>query len=140
MGGVTLDLHNVQGDLFNRGFPKFNEVYYFFTIAQDMEKDFSKALKALVSEKDKHIFSLTKVLANWVEVDRAASYNWTSEGMINKRIISTANTLIAFSKSGLDRVNTQLEWPTQILMQANTNWVDWSELRPKLPEIVGSRF
>lgn len=112
MAEVTLD--NMQGDLFNRGFPKFNEVYYFFSIVSGKEKEFSKALKTLVSEKDKHISSLKKVLADWAIVDAAAKKNRTekdrtgggTKGVIH--IVATSNALIAFSKRGLDKVSVRL--------------------------------
>ncbi|KAI9656915.1 MAG: hypothetical protein M1831_004463 [Alyxoria varia] len=106
MAEVSLD--NVQGDLFSRGFPKFHEVYYFFSIVPGKEKDFSKALKTLVSEKDKYISSLTKVLADWAEVDAAAEKNRDIEVNAKKEFIPTSNALIAFSKRGLDKIQVGL--------------------------------
>ena len=105
MAAVNLD--DVQGDLWNRGFPKFNEVYYFFSIVTGKEREFSKALKNLVSEKDKHISSLTKALADWAKVDGAAKKNRLVENHAEKEIVSTSNALIAFTKAGLDKVSIQ---------------------------------
>ena len=133
-------LDNVQGDLFSRGFPKFNEVYYFFSIVSGKEKDFSKALKTLVSERDKHISSLTKVLADWAKVDAAAKKNRTIEDTTQKEIVPISNALIAFSKRGLDKVSVRLSQLTHMLTRADSGWFDWSRLRPKQPEIVGSYF
>ena len=103
MAEVSLD--NVQGDLFSRGFPKYNEVYYFFSIVPGKENDFSKALKTLVSEKDKYISSLTKVLADWAKIDTAAKKNRTIDDPAKREIIPISNALIAFTKRGLDKVS-----------------------------------
>jgi hypothetical protein len=86
------NLENIQGDTFNRGFPKVNETFYFFSIAPGKEKEFTKALAAL--GKSGQISSLKKVLADWVKVDAAAKND----------IIAISNALIAFSKLGLDKV------------------------------------
>ena len=111
MAEVTLD--NVQGDVFNRGFPKFNEAYYMFSIVQNKEKDFSQALKKLVLEKDKYISSLTKVLADWAEVDVAAEKNHAmadpnQKVVVPREIVPVSNALIAFTKRGLDKVRVVL--------------------------------
>ena len=91
MAAVNLD--NIQGDLFSRGFPKINETYYFFSIVPGKEKDFSKALAAL--GKSGQISSLRKVLADWVQVDGAAKGD----------IVPLSNALIALSKKGLNKVS-----------------------------------
>ena len=118
MADIKLD--NVQGDLFNRGFPKFNESYYFFSIAQGEEKNFCKALKTLVSEKDKYISSLTKALADWAVVDEAAKKN--REDPSHKEFIPISNALIAFTKRGLDRVGCRLSYPTHMLSRTDPGW------------------
>ena len=115
MAAVSLD--NVQGDLFSRGFPKFYESYYFFSIVQDKEKDFCKALKILVSEKDKHISSLTKVLADWAKVDDVARNN--REDPAHKKFIPTSNALIAFTKRGLDKVSVRRSTPIHQLSRTD---------------------
>ena len=119
MAQVTLD--NVQGDLFSRGFPKYNESYYFFTIASDHETDFCKALKILVSEKDKHISSLAKALADWAKVDDVAKNN--RENPAHKQFIPTSNALIAFTKRGLDKVSVRLSHLTPMLSRIDSGWL-----------------
>ena len=57
---ATPNLVNMQGGLFSRGFLKYNETYYFFSIVSGKEKDFSKALATL--GKSGQISSLKKVL------------------------------------------------------------------------------
>ena len=137
MAEVNLD--DLQGDLFNRGFPKFNEVYYFFHIASGKEKEFSQKVKNLVSGEDKHISSLKKVLEDWKGVDAAAVKNHATEDPAKKEIVPTLNALIAFTKSGLDRVSVQpprLPWK---LTRVDSNWSDFgwsSESGPKIPETV----
>ena len=96
---------DVQGDLFSRGFPKFNEVYYFFHIKSGKEKEFSQKVKMLGEEK--HISSINKVLEDWKQVDAAAAKNRTIDDPAKKEWVSTWNALIAFSKPGLDRVSDQ---------------------------------
>ncbi|KAL9614441.1 MAG: hypothetical protein Q9167_001044 [Letrouitia subvulpina] len=106
MAEVNLD--DIQGDLFNRGFPKFHEVYYFFHIMSTKEKEFSQKVKNLVSGEDKHISSLKKVLEDWKGVDGAARKNRTIDDPAKKEVVPTCNVLIAFSKSGLDKIQTGL--------------------------------
>lgn len=89
---TAVNLNNVQGDMWSRGFPKLNETYYFFSIVAGKEKDFSKALAAL--GKSGQISTLNKVLADWVKVDGAPKSD----------IAPVSNALIAFSKTGLDKV------------------------------------
>lgn len=101
MAEVSLD--DMQGDLFSRGFPKFNEVYYFFHIVSGKEKEFSQKVKNLVSGEDKHISSLKKVLEDWKAVDVAAANNRGKGDAAEKEVVPTVNALIAFSKSGLDK-------------------------------------
>ena len=97
---------NLQGDLFSRGFPKFHELYYLFSIVPGKEKDFSKALRTLVSQKDEHISSLVKVLGDWEKIDAAAKKNRTIADPTKKEIVSVSNALIAFSKTGLDKASS----------------------------------
>jgi hypothetical protein len=66
---MAVNLDNVQGDTFSRGFPKIKETYYFFSIATSKEKDFTKALNKLATSG--HISNLTKVLADWKKIDDA---------------------------------------------------------------------
>ena len=94
----------MQGDLFSRGFPKYHETYYFFSIVLGKEKEFSKALAVLA--KSDQISSLTKVREDWCAIDHR------TPGVV----IPISNALIALSKSGLDRVS--IVRPT-IIMAAN---------------------
>ena len=103
MANVNLD--DLQGDLFNRGFPKFHEVYYFFHIITGKEKEFCQRLKGMVEEK--RISSLSKVLGDWVKIDAATEKNHATEDAAKREVVPTVNTLIAFSKSGLDKVSVQ---------------------------------
>lgn len=89
------NLGEIQGDLFSRGFPKFNETYYFFSIRKPA--DFSKALPKLVDGK--HISSLATVLAQWKGLDGPADAKAKE-----KKVVSLSNALIAFSISGLREV------------------------------------
>ena len=105
---AEVNLEDFQGDLFNRGFPKFHEVYYFFNI--QLSEEFAQKLKNLVAGEDKHISSLKKVLEDWEKVDAVAVKNRANRAAKNNaplEIVPTVNTLIAFSKSGLDQVSTQ---------------------------------
>ena len=134
---------DVQGDLFSRGFPKFNEVYYFFHIRAGKEKEFSQKVKLLVSGEEKHISSINKVLEDWKKVDAAAAKNHATDDPAQKEWVPTSNALIAFSKPGLDRVSDQPLRFSQPLTQADSDWFDvgWpSKFRPKIPELVGSHL
>ena len=102
---VEFDLDDVQGDLFSRGFPKFNEVYYFFHIVSGKEKEFSQKLKLLVSGGENQISSINKVLEDWKQIDAARDKNRTVEDPAKKEWVKKVNALIAFSKPGLDRVS-----------------------------------
>ena len=104
MAQVNLD--DIQGDLFNRGFPKFHEVYYFFHIVSKKEQEFSQKLKTLVSGEEKYISSLKMVLEDWKRVDAAAKKNRTIDDPAKIEVVPTCNALIAFSKSGLDKVRS----------------------------------
>jgi hypothetical protein len=85
---------NMQGDLFSRGFPKYNESYYFFSISNDPATvtEFTKKLAVLV--KNKEISTLEKVLLDWKEVE---AHKGT--------IYPVSHALIAFSMAGLRRVS-----------------------------------
>ena len=139
MAGVNLD--DMQGDLFSRGFPKFHEVYYFFHIVSGKEKEFSQKVKSLVSGNDKHISSLKKVLEDWKVVDAAAAKNRATDYAAKMEIVPTSNALIAFSKSGLDKVSVQPSFLPKMLTRADSDWFDFgwsSESRPRKSATVGS--
>ena len=105
---AEVNLEDLQGDLFNRGFPKFHEVYYFFNI--QLSKEFAQKVKDLVAGEDQQISSLKKVLEDWEKVDAAVVKNRANREAKNNaplEIVPVVNALIAFSKSGLDQVSTQ---------------------------------
>ena len=121
---ADVDLDDIQGDLFNRGFPKFHEVYYFFHILSSKEREFSQNVKSLVSGEVKHISSLRKVLEDWKGVDDAAIKNRGIVDPAKKEVVPTCNSLIAFSKSGLDRVSARpVPWHL-MLTRADSDWFD----------------
>ena len=98
---ASVNLENVQGDLYSRGFPKFFETYYFFSIAEGKEKDFSNALNAL--GKSGQIANLKKVLDDWEKIGHTES----------EEFIPVSNALIAFSRLGLEKVGhleTQMDF------------------------------
>lgn len=101
------DLENLQGDLFSRGFPKYKETYYFFSIVPGKEQDFTKFLGQL--GRSEQISSLKKVLGDWTAIQ------CTSKDYI----IDITNALIAFTRAGLDRVGLHIQ-------MASNQKTDWS--------------
>ena len=98
------NLGNLQGDLFSRGFSKLNETYYFFSIAPNKEKDFTKALNTL--GKSGQISSLKTVLDQWTIIDFIrAKQRVQRNADFSSIIVPVANALIAFTKQGLDKVS-----------------------------------
>ena len=98
------NLGNLQGDLFSRGFSKLNESYYFFSIAANKEKDFTKALNTL--GQSGHISSVKQVLDQWATIDDfKAKQKALNNADFSKVTLSIANALIAFTKKGLDKVS-----------------------------------
>ena len=89
---MATDKSNIQGDLFSRGFPKYNESYYFFTIVESHAAVFSQKLAGLV--KDKEISTLDKVLADWAAIEKHKPTPY-----------AVSNVLIAFSMAGLQTVS-----------------------------------
>lgn len=81
----------IQGDLFNRGFPKFNETYYFFSIVPEKKADFTRALNTI--GKTGKIATIDSVLKDWVKVDQSKT-----------KTVEVSNALIAFSMEGLKMV------------------------------------
>ncbi|KAK3356647.1 hypothetical protein B0T25DRAFT_537124 [Lasiosphaeria hispida] len=97
---AKLDLSKIQGDLFSRGFPKFNETYYFFSIKKP--GDFSKALRKLARD-GKSISTLQAVIGQWEEVDKlrgAKGRDLTKDD----KVIKLSNALIGFSSAGLKEI------------------------------------
>ena len=90
------NLKNIQGDLYSKGFPKFNETYYFFTIGKP--KDFSKALKQLVEKNE--ISTLETVQAEWGKIELNED-----ENKKQNKTEPTKDALIAFSMQGLRKAS-----------------------------------
>ncbi|KAK0642165.1 hypothetical protein B0T16DRAFT_449408 [Cercophora newfieldiana] len=94
------NLSEIQGDLFSRGFPKFYETYYFFSIQRP--GDFSKALPKLVDGK--HISSLAAVLGQWKDLDKPLN-----ESTKEKTVTQLSNALIGFSVFGLKEIERGIQ-------------------------------
>ena len=92
----------MQGDLFSRGFPKYDETYYFFSITDIAVngKQFHQLLPDLAT---KEISTLQKVLNDWTNIDDQRP----KPDPVNFRATSLAksNALIAFSMVGLNKVS-----------------------------------
>ncbi|KAL9045577.1 MAG: hypothetical protein Q9214_001401 [Letrouitia sp. 1 TL-2023] len=102
-----VNLENIQGDLFSRGFPKLNETYYFFSIVPNQEKDFTKALNVL--GKSRLISSLKEVLDHWARIDEFKAKQHAQPSVdFSSVTIPMANALIAFTKKGLDKIQAGL--------------------------------
>jgi len=94
----SLNLDNIQGDIWSKGFPKDNETYYLFQINPQRAKDFARNLKNLVipdPNKSSLISSLTMVKKDWARI---------GEEKPNK--VEMAHALIAFTFKGLEVVST----------------------------------
>ena len=122
---MSANLKNMQGDLFSRGFPKFNETYYFFSITSDNEKG-KKFTQALVELGKKEISTLEKVLADWVEIDKGKTAYAAAKARDPKAketIFDVSNALIAFSQAGLQKVSIPAGKHVNIMN------ADWNRLK-----------
>lgn len=118
---MSVNLKNMQGDLFSRGFPKFNETYYFFSITSDKEKE-KKFTQALVELGKKEISTLEKVLADWDAIDRAKVTDAAAKARdpnAKETIVNVSNALIAFSQAGLKKVSIPTAKHVNIM---NADW------------------
>jgi hypothetical protein len=98
-------LDDIQGDIWSKGFPKFNETYYFFSIAD--AKLFSPCLKELVAKK--LISTLRKVRDDQNEIfakNKEAEERGIPEEL---RKIPKSNALIAFTSQGLQVVSYPID-------------------------------
>ncbi len=104
---MSVDLNNLQGDLWSRGFPKYDETFYFFTITDVTanNKQFHQLLPDLVAKKE--ISTLKKVKDDWREIADWEKTNGVPKPNVNFRENSLAksNALIAFSMAGLKKVS-----------------------------------
>jgi hypothetical protein len=96
--------NNIQGDLWSRGFPKFNETYYFFSIVNGKEKIFSQCLKKLAMKTG--TTSAESLISN---LNTVINDQETVHGTPKNEKKDLANALIAFTKTGLDRVSRPYE-------------------------------
>ena len=107
-----LNLNDIQGDIWSKGFPKFYETYYFFSIEPSNAKLFAQCLKDLsplistlkkVKEDQDRI---TKAKAEAVEAAK-------KQGILEKDVIPlripVSNALIAFTSKGLKAVSYPLK-------------------------------
>jgi hypothetical protein len=93
---MSLDLTNVQGDILLDGLPKRNESFFLFTI--DQTQAFCQALPALagIISDSKH----TKEIRQKIK-----DFKQNSPGN-DADTINTVGACIAFSRRGLDKVNS----------------------------------
>jgi hypothetical protein len=106
---MSVNKDNIQGDLFSRGFPKYDETYYFFSITKSAVsgKQFHQLLPELAR---KEISTLQKVLTDWKDIDAARKADIEAgrkPDPVNFRATSIpkSNALIAFSMAGLKKVS-----------------------------------
>lgn len=102
-------LLDVQGDIWSKGFPKYNETYYFFTIEQP--KDFTLCLRELLKGERPLISNLARVKQDQddnADAKKKAEDKAKAEGKTAKDAViivkDLANALIAFSFAGLKLV------------------------------------
>ena len=105
-------LHDVQGDIWSKGFPKYNETYYFFSIEKGVE--FTYCLRELLKGERPLISNLARVKKDQEDIaadKKKAEDKAIAEGKTAKDAVITvknlANALIAFSHEGLETVSYQ---------------------------------
>ncbi|KAF2001300.1 Dyp-type peroxidase [Amniculicola lignicola CBS 123094] len=119
----TVDMFNVQGDIWSRGFPKRFETYYLFTIngGDSNEKQFSQCLRKLTETTTEDGTPLLSTLAK-VKDDHAKILERKREerNMMECRsdvtndeddhpVYPVANALIAFTSEGLNAIQRGFE-------------------------------
>jgi hypothetical protein len=97
---MSVNLDNVQGDVWSEGFKKLNETYYFFRITSGKELDFSQSLGVLMKQDPPLISNLTEAKKR---------RDLANENHKQKKIAPIANALIAFSFPGLEAVRIYKE-------------------------------
>ncbi|KAK0639473.1 hypothetical protein B0T16DRAFT_463145 [Cercophora newfieldiana] len=106
------NLSDIQGDVWSKGFPKYNETYYLFTIKQERAADFARALRNMVTHQPHLISNLPTVKNNWAEIvthKQAAG----SAGSKKERL-PMPNALIAFTYKGLETIQSGLASPKSL--------------------------
>jgi hypothetical protein len=105
-------LDNIQGDIWSRGFLKYYETYYFFSIKQSNANIFAQCLKDLATHSPPLISTLRKVRDEYVLISKqkeeaaaAAKKRGIPEKDVNLPKIPISNALIAFTSKGLKTVS-----------------------------------
>jgi hypothetical protein len=98
-------LENIQGDVWSKGFPKYNETYYFFGIDETKAAngEFSKALAGLFSHSPPLISYLQKVKDDWDKINAEKKDAENKKREVEK--LPMKNALIAFTITGLQIVS-----------------------------------
>lgn len=105
---MSVNIHNVQGDVWSKGFKKYNETYYFFRITKGKELDFSKSLGVLMQQTSPPLIS---------NLARAKKTRDDAEEEKKKGNIATiANALIAFTFEGLKAVSVEKGFIAQLTL------------------------
>lgn len=105
-------LDNIQGDIWGKGFPKYYETYYFFSIKDSNETLFAQCLKDLATRSPPLISSLRKVRDDQDRISeqkKEAAAEAKRRGIPEKDVIlpkiPNSNALIAFTIKGLAAVS-----------------------------------
>ncbi|CAO2652321.1 Nn.00g006040.m01.CDS01 [Neocucurbitaria sp. VM-36] len=98
---MSVNKNDVQGDVWSKGFAKFNETYYFFSIADQKQKIFSQCLKKLAAQSGDAslITSISQAQKDRETADAANARH-------DKALLS--NALIAFTRTGLEAIQSAL--------------------------------
>ncbi|KAK5657380.1 hypothetical protein OQA88_2950 [Cercophora sp. LCS_1] len=107
---VLGNLNDIQGDLWSKGFPKYNEAYYLFTINQERAADFARELRNMVVNQSHLISSLPMVQNNWVDI----SSHKQAAGPAGSEKLPMPNALIAFTYKGLETIQSGLSKPKSL--------------------------
>jgi hypothetical protein len=108
---AAVNVTNVQGDVFSRGFPKHYEIYYFFSINEG--KNFPKAVGTLMSKK--HISNLKQVIDDWGVIDKDKEE--AEKTRTKAPLREMAHALIGFSSSGLKKLSPLIGIPVAMLIR-----------------------
>jgi hypothetical protein len=99
-------LDTIQGDIWSRGFPKYYETYYFFSIApgEPNAKAFARCLRNLAMHQPELISTLRKVKEDHDDI--SSEKEEARAGSRKANTIPVANALIAFTSRGLQAVSS----------------------------------
>lgn len=102
-------LDDIQGDIWSKGFPKYYETYYFFSISRSNVKLFSQCLKDLATHSPPLISTLRKVKGDCKHISDEKEKASASVGNVKIQKIPVSNALIAFTSEGLKLVSAQIK-------------------------------